>query len=174
MKVRVEKGEKKLLIGAYFSYLNFHMADKYSYSALLGQPMCGTPEVLVRCFADNEVSTTIRKADDLVPFTEEFLNNIYDLGNFEIENPLFLDVVYDSDGSTLIIAKTDLDIWSVTPYVCLIDAFIDQEWRIARSNDFLIVTVLGSAIANSNVAPAIEGLDSEYLTTIESAVQGQF
>lgn len=82
---------------------------------------------------------------------------------------------YDSGtGIASITAQTDLNEWEKVAYVCLVDAYIDESSEIARSYDFVFVTVLGAAFGSANSPPSFSGLEPEYSVTYPGELTGSF
>ena len=91
-----------------------------------------------------------------------------------ILNPEFMTISNQGDGSTLISAQADEDIWERDPYVCLIDAYLDLSWNVARPNDFIFISIMGLDFKSSNSAPEIRGLDDEFSVIFGETVEGSF
>lgn len=78
------------------------------------------------------------------------------------------------DGATHLTIQSDDDIWGTKPYVCVINAYFNASWSIARANDFALITILGVDYKSLNNAPEIRGLESTFKGEVGKKMQGTF
>ena len=114
--------------------------------------------------------------EDISPLGEvEAIQALQLTERYYAELPAFMRYNYDSGtGIASISAQTDLNEWEKVAYVCLVDAYIDETSDIARSYDFVFVTVLGEAFGSANSPPSFAGLEPEYSVTYPGELSGSF
>ena len=121
---------KQQNLGTYISYLDYYLLTNYGYSALKENPICGFPNVRIRCLNMGEISTMIVEAIDFTLFTPAFLVSLQDDALYIPETPAFLQYVTSASRETSIMVQALKDIYLKPPYMCNIEPYfsLDPTW----------------------------------------------